>query len=430
MIKFLDKIFKINKNQSSIKKELIAAFTTFLTMCYIIFVNPLIVSSSGMDINYLFISTCLITAFSSIFIGFFANVPLAIAPGMGLNALFAYGIVMQMGYSYKVALLLTSLSGVLVIIFSMLFIGKKGNLIPENIKHGVTAGIGMFVIMIGLENAKIIVDHPATLVTLGDLSNPQSVLIFVCFIILIVMDIKKIVFAPILVMGILISFAYFNGYSNATSDISSLNIKNIFFQFDNNFNYFDVGIMVIIVSIFIASYFDSFGTFISYSYFANKGSIDNKKLKKSLIANGFAGILAGIFGTSPTALFLESNSGVKAGGRTGLTAIFIGLMFLCCLLLLPLLKYIPIFVASPMLMFVGFSMLKSAKNIDFEDVTEFVPAVAALIFMAITYSILNGIALAFVMYGVLKIVTLRYKELSFMNVVFFIMFSFYLFVMK
>jgi AGZA family xanthine/uracil permease-like MFS transporter len=411
----MNKFFKLSENNTNIKKEVYAGIITFLTMSYIIFINPIILAPSGINPVDVFIATCLVSALGAFLMAFYANLPLAVAPGMGLNALFTYTIVMQMGYTWQNALAITSIVGVIIVLVA-LFLSKDAIIkaIPISLKFAVTAGIGMFIILIALENSKIIIAHPATLVTLGNIKDPKVILIALSLFLIVALSIKKLYFMHIVAIVALSTYSVIIGETHfetlVTKDIA---IKQTFLSFDFN-NIINISIISLMFVVFFSCFFDSFGTFISYTYFLNpkNPTIDGSRFKKAMSVEGISCFFAGVLGTSPTSIFLESNTGVSYGGRTGLTALTIGTLFLLSILFSPLIKTVPLWAASPVLIFLGTLMMSSLKSIKWEDLTESLPAVLCVVLMPLTYSISTGIACAFIAYCALKLLSGKYKEVN------------------
>ena len=416
MIKLLNNIFKINSLSSSVKKEVIAGIITFFSMSYIIFVNPIILSKAGMSLTYVFIATCLTIGITAILMAFIANMPLIIAPGMGLNALFVYTIVLQMGYTWQQALTLILVSGIVMIVF-LLCIKKDflQNMIPLSLRHGITAGIGMFVIFIALQNSGFVVSNPSTLVSIGNLLTIKAILIIIMFFAIIYGFIKNFYFIPILSLIILCLVSYFTEESVITS-------TSIEYGFGSHFDFngiFNFAVMGVLITILFSSFFDSMGVIYSYTYLSNRKDLN---FKKPMYILGISNILAAFFGTSSSVIFLESNSGVVSGGRTGLVALVVGILCLLCLFLAPLVSLIPVWVATPILLYLGIVMLSSLQHVNWNDVTEYVPAIIALILMPLGYSIIIGLAASFISYIILKLIFNKYKDLTISTIILGILF--------
>ena len=408
----LNKIFNITQFNSSIKKEVYAGFITFFAMSYIAFLNPIILKDSGIDVSSVFIATCLSTAFAGFLMAFYAKLPLAVSSGMGLNAIFTYTIVLTMGYSWQNALAIVLLVGVIIFIVAFLFnINALVNSVPKNLKHAITAGIGAFIIFIALNNAGIIVNHPATLVSLGKINSVVPISIILMFFVLLYAHFKNWQFMPIISIVLLTLLSIFLGnthYNGLTSlDIS---VTKTFLQLDFT-NLFNLAVIMVIVSIFFSSFFDSFGVLLSYNYLA-KNSLNAKNTKRALQVQGLSSIASGLLGSSSSAIFLESNAGVSFGGRTGLVSLVIALLFLLTIFFSPLVSAVPIWAATPVLMYLGFLMLSAIKEIDFSDISEYIPALICLLIMPLTYSISYGISFGFISFVLLKIITKKHNDIS------------------
>ncbi|MGV3278188.1 NCS2 family permease [Rickettsiales bacterium LUAb2] len=430
----LEYLFKLKANNSSISSEVTAGFSTFLTMVYIIFVNPIILSSTGIPISQVFIATCIMIGIACCLVAFFTNLPLAMGPGMGLNAIFAYDIVANLHYSYHTALMVVFLSGLVSFVIFLVVPSKNIiNAIPENLKSGIVAGTGIFLIIIGLNLSKFIVSSNNTLVTLGNIHSIPVIFTFVLFLIMSFTYHKKFYFTPILIFIAAIVFNIINiSHQNTLhSLIEQSKLSNIHFKlFDFNLSDFHLSLLGIIITLFFASNFDSIGTFISYNE-TSKQNIKqtNKLLKKLLLIKGVSSMLAGIAGTSNMTIFLESNVGVKNGGKTGLTALTIGVLFISSLMLQPLLAFIPSWSSSPILLCIGFLMLQSSlAKLKFTDYTDYLPAIVAMLFIPLTYSITNGIAISLISYIIIKTINKKYREIYWLSYVLAFLFALYLIV--
>ncbi len=413
----LDKFFNITKSNSSIKTEIYAGFITFFAMSYIIFVNPIILKSTGISVSSVFIATALVSAFAAFIMAFYVKLPLVASTGMGLNAVFTYTIVLTMGYSWQNALALVFLEGVAIFLVAVFVnINFLINAIPNALKQGATAGIGAFIILISLNNSNIIISHPATLVTLGNIHSIISVSVFSMFFILLWAHYKKLHFMPLISIVLLTLLSLFINTTHYSGVVSfNINLSDTFFKFSFS-NILNFGALIAITIIFLSSFFDSFGALLSYNYLTGntKASLNNINTKRAIQVNGLASMLAGVLGTSSATIFLESNAGVSFGGRTGLSALVIGLLFLTSILFSPLISAVPIWAATPVLMYLGFLMLSALKEINWSDISQSVPALICVVFMPLTYSVSYGIAFGFISYVVLKILLGKYKEVNFL----------------
>lgn len=403
----LERLFKLSENRTTVRTEIIAGLTTFLTMSYIIFVNPDILSSTGMDRNAVFVATCLAAALGSLVMGLVANWPIGMAPGMGLNAFFAFTVVAAMGFTWQQALGAVFISG--MIFFVLTVTGIRSWLIagiPQSLRAAIAAGIGLFLGIIALKNAGIVVDNPATLVGLGNLHQPGVLLAILGFFIIAGLDALKVrgsILIGILVvtvLSILLGLSPFNGIVSAPPSLAPT-----FLQLDL-MGALHVGIFHVILVFVLVEVFDATGTLIGVAKRA--GLIEPGKpsnLGRALFADSTAIAAGSLLGTSSTTAYVESASGVQAGGRTGLTAVVIALLFLAALFISPLAGSVPAYATAPALLYVAGLMMHELVDIDWSDVTESTPAALTAMAMPFTYSIANGLAFGFISYVVLKAVT-------------------------
>lgn len=402
----LESFFKLKEHNTSIKTEVIAGITTFLTMAYIILVNPDILAQAGIDKDAAFVATCLAAAFATFAMGVYSNYPIALAPGMGVNAFFTYTVVLGQGYSWQVALGAVFIAGILFLILSVLPIRQWViNALPKSQKMAIAAGIGLFLAIIALQNMGIVVDHPATLVALGDISQPTVLLSIFCFLLIVTLEARKIPAAIIIgiIATTLLGAAFgFSSYSGVVSMPPSL--TPTFNQLDI-MGALDIGMIGIVIAFLFVHMFDTAGTLVTVASSANLLDKDGNlpRLEKVLLADSTAMAAGAVLGTSPTTSYIESTAGVEAGGRTGLTAVVVALLFLISLFLAPLVTSIPSYATFPVLLFVATMMLKNIIEIDWQDMTEFVPAVVTVIVMPLSFSITDGIGFGIITYGVLKI---------------------------
>ncbi|AXY57060.1 NCS2 family permease [Acinetobacter chinensis] len=403
----LERLFKLSENKTTFRTEVLAGLTTFLTMCYIIIVNPLILSETGMDHGAVFVATCLAAAIGCFVMGIVANYPIALAPGMGLNAYFTYSVCMGMGVEWQVALAAVFVSGLVFIAISMFKIREAiVNAIPMSLKFAIGGGIGLFLALVALKNAGIIVDNPATLVGLGDLKDPKVILALLGFFMVVVMHHYKIrgaIIISILAITAVSTLLGINEFKGVVGEIPS--IAPTFMQMDFT-GLFEASLIGVIFVFFLVDLFDSTGTLVGVSHRA--GLLKDGKLprlKKALFADSSAIVAGAALGTSSTTPYIESSAGVAAGGRTGLTAVVVGILFIACLFLAPLAQSVPGFATAPALLFVGVLMLQGITNIEWDDITEAVPAFMTIVFMPFTYSIADGIAMGFISYALVKLLT-------------------------
>ena len=412
---FLDRYFGLTANGTSVRTEALAGLTTFLTMAYIIFVNPSILAKAGMDQGAVFVATCIAAAVCSIVMGLYANYPLALAPGMGLNAFFAFTVVLTYKYSWQQALAAVFLSGVLFFILSVTGLREYIiNTIPRNLKYAIGAGVGLFLGIIALENAQIIVAHPATLVTLGHLNVPAPLLCLLGFILIVALHARRVHGATLIgillvgIIGIPLGLSNFTGIVSMPPSIAPTLLQMDFSRA------FELSFIVVVFSILMIDVFDNAGTLIAVTEKAGFVDKDGNvpRMKQALISDSFAAMFGASIGTSTTTSYIESAAGVEAGGRTGLTAVFVGLLFLVALFFSPLAGLIPSYASAAALLFVACMMANLLANLEWDDVTEAAPAVVAAITMPLTYSIATGIGLGFITYALIKLIAGRYKDVS------------------
>ncbi len=412
----MQKFFKLKEKGTNVKTEVIAGFTTFMTMAYILAVNPGILSSTGMDAGAVFTATALSSVIATLIMAFLANLPFALAPGMGLNAFFAFTVVLGMGYSWQTALTAVFLEGIIFLILTIFNIREAIiSSIPLNIKKAISAGIGLFIAFIGLQNAGIIVNNDATLITFGNIANPSVILAFVGIIIISLLLAYKVKGA--LLIGILITtiLGIPMGITKINLDSNFLppSIAPIAFQFDFS-NIFSADILIVLFTFLFVDMFDTVGTLIGVSTRAKMlnadGTIPN--CKQALFADAIGTMAGACLGTSTVTTYVESASGCAEGGRTGLTALVVAILFAVSLFLSPIFLAIPTAATTPALLLVGLFMASPIKEIDFSDYTEAIPAFICLIFMPLTYSIADGIVFSILAYVLIKLFSKRGKEVN------------------
>ena len=415
----LNKMFQLDAHQTTVRTELFAGLTTFLTMAYIIFVNPEILAIAGMDKNAVFVATCLAAAFGSLVMGFYANYPIALAPGMGLNAFFTFGVVKGMGVSWEIALAAVLISGVLFVILSVLpFREWIINSIPKSQKLAIAAGIGLFLGFIGLKSAGLVVDHPATLVQMGDLVSLKVLLAVLGFIVIVALDYKKVPGAIIIGILLVAVVGMMTGLAKAPTAIVSMppDPSPTFLALDmaGFFELAGATMLVLVFSFLLVDIFDTAGTLIGLGHQAKMldqdGNLPN--IGKALVADSSATVAGSIFGTSSTTSYIESASGIRAGGRTGLTAVAAAGFFLLALFFAPVATSVPAFATAPAIIFVACMMARGLAEIDWDDVTEFVPGVITALTMPLTFSIATGIGLGFISYVGIKLACGRLGDIS------------------
>lgn len=411
----LEKLFKLAQHQTSVKTEIIAGITTFLTMAYIIFVNPSMLEATGMDKGAVFVATCLAAAIGCFIMGFIANYPIALAPGMGLNAFFTYTVVLDMGYSWQVALGGVFVSGFVFVILS-LFKFRKWiiNSIPMALRHGIAAGIGLFLAIIALKNAGIVVDSPATLVTMGDITSFSALMTGLGLFIIVGLVHRGMPGAVMVSILAITIIAVATGNVNYNGIVSAPpSLAPTMLQMDIA-GALEVGMISVIFAFLFVDLFDTSGTLVAV---AQRGGLLGKngkfpRLGRALLADSTATMAGAALGTSTTTSYVESTAGVAAGGRTGLTAVVVGVLFLLALFFAPLAGMVPAYATAGALFYVAVLMVSSLSHIDWDDITEAVPVVIAAITMPLTFSIAHGIALGFISYFCVKLFAGKHQQLG------------------
>lgn len=410
----LTKIFGFNPKETKIRTEIMAGVTTFLTMAYILAVNPNILGDTGMDKGALFTTTALMAGLATIFMGVYAKLPLALAPGMGLNAFFAYSVCLVMGHSWQFALTAVFLEGILFILLTITNLREKiVEVLPDTLKKAISAGIGLYIAFIGLKSADIIVDNPATLVSLGKISEGSALLGIIGIVvtsILLVKNIKGALLIGIIattLIGIPLGVTQFNGVLSAPPSIEPIFMK---IQWDSILS---KDMFVIVFTFLFVDLFDCIGTVIGVTERA--GMVKNGKiphLKEVFVVDSIATTAGAMMGTSTVAVYVESAAGVNEGGRSGLTAVTTGIFFLLALFLSPLFLSIPVAATTPVLVLVGLMMMSSVLNVNFSDYSEAIPAFVCFLFMPLCYSISDGIVLGHLSYIFINLMSGNYKKVS------------------
>ena len=409
----LDRYFGLSEHGTDVRTELVAGVTTFLTMVYIVFVNPQILGNAGMDKDAVFVATCIAAAVSTAVMGLYANYPIALAPGMGLNAFFAFTVVLSYKYTWQQALAAVFCSGVLFFLISVFRIREYIiNSIPRNMKLAISAGVGLFLGIIALEEAKIVVAHPVTLVTLGDLKNPAAILCLLGFVLIAALNHRRIMGGTLIgilvvaVIGIPLGLAQFGGIVSTPPSLAPTLLQLDFSRA------FELTFVIVVFSFLFVDVFDNAGTLIGVTHRA--GLLDEHgnlpRMKEALISDSFAAMFGALIGTSTTTSYIESAAGVSAGGRTGLTAVTVAVLFLLALFFSPLAGMIPAYASAAALLFVACVMARGLAEIDWEDLTEYAPAVVAAVTMPLTYSIATGIGLGFITYALAKLIAGKFAE--------------------
>ena len=414
----LQTLFKLDAHGTDVRTEILAGVTTFLTMSYIIFVNPDILSTTGMDKNAVFVATCLAAALGTFIMAFVANWPIGLAPGMGLNAFFAFTVVKGMGFTWEQALGAVFISGCLFILLTIT--GVRSWLvagIPKSLRSAIAAGIGMFLAIIALSNAGVVVANPATKVGLGNLASLPVVLAAGGFLLIALLDYWR-VRGAILIGIVAVTLASMALGLTQYQGIVSMppSIAPTFFKLDI-LGALHAGFFHIILVFVLVEIFDATGTLTGIARKAgllkdggNGGKDGQGGLGRALFADSLAIFSGSLLGTSSTTAYIESASGVQAGGRTGLTALVVGLLFLAALFIAPLAAVVPAYATAPALLYVAGLMMRELLEVDWGDITESVPSALAALIMPFTYSIANGLAFGFIMYAALKLLTGRARE--------------------
>ena len=411
----IERLFQLQAHGTTMRREVVAGLTTFLTMAYIIFVNPSILQLAGMDFGAVFMATCLAAAFGSAFMGLYANYPIALAPGMGLNAYFTFGVVKGMGFTWEVALGAVFISGLIFLVISLVKLREMIiNAIPMSMKLGIAAGIGLFLGIIALKNANVVVAHPATFVTLGDMKSLPVLLSGLGFALIAALSARRIPGAIIIsilvvtVIAIPLGLTEFKGITSAPPSMAPTFMKM------DLAGALNIGLWSIIFVFLFVDLFDNTGTLIGVAHRAGLLDKEGKlpRIGRALVVDSTSASVGAMFGTSTTTSYVESAAGVDAGGRTGLTAVVVALCFLAAIFFAPLAGTVPAFATAPALLYVACLMTMGFKDLDWDDVTEFVPAVVTAIAMPLTFSIAHGIGIGFICYAAIKILAGRAGEMK------------------
>ncbi|MDC0006046.1 NCS2 family permease [Gammaproteobacteria bacterium] len=415
MNSILEKTFKLKSNNTTFQRELLAGFTTFITMAYIIFVNPQMMASSGMDYGASFVGTCLAAALACFVMGIYSNWPVGLAPGMGLNAFFTYTVVGEMGYTWEVALGAVFLAGILFVIMSVTPLRRwMLDSIPMNLRIAMGSGVGLFIGFIGLKSGGIIVANDATFVSLGNFMNIETLLSAVGFLLISVLANRQVSGAIIIgvlsvtLLGVFFNLVQFQGVIAYPPSIAPIFIKL------DILGAFDLAMISVIISFLFVNLFDTAGTLLGVASRAKlideSGEILN--LDKALKADSSSSVFGSFFGCAPVTSYVESSAGVEAGGRTGLTAVVVGFLFLIAIFFSPLAAIVPAYATSGALIYVAILMLSGMEKLDWSDLSELLPALIMIIMIPLTFSIANGIALGFIAYVVMKISSGEIRNIS------------------
>ena len=415
MLAILEKTFDLKLNNTTVKKELLAGFTTFITMAYIVFVNPQMMAASGMDQGASFVGTCLAAAIACIAMGLYANWPVGLAPGMGLNAFFTYTVVNEMGYAWEIALGAVFLAGILFVIMSVTPLRRwMLDSIPLNLRIAMGSGVGLFIGFIGLKSGGIIISNDATLLSLGDFSKIETLLAALGFLSITILSVRKIPGAIIIgvlgitIIGIFLGIVNFNGVVSMPPALAPTLMKL------DIMGALDLAMISVIMSFLFVNLFDTAGTLLGIATRANlvdeKGDIKN--LDKALKADSSSSVFGAFFGCSPVTSYVESSAGIEAGGRTGLAAVVVGILFIIAIFFSPVAAIIPAYATAGALVYVAILMLSGMERLNWQDSSELLPALIIIIMIPLTFSIANGIALGFIAYIAIKIFTGKLKSIS------------------
>ena len=424
-MEFLSKYFKLQENNTTIRTEILAGITTFMTMAYILAVNPDILSATGMDKGAVFTATALGSLIATLVMALYAKLPFALAPGMGLNAFFAFTVVLGMGHTWQFALTAVFIEGLIFIALTAFNIREMiVNSIPNNMKHAISVGIGLFIAFIGLKNAGIIVSSPATFVTLGDLTNatdnPGAIVAILALVVtgaLLALRVKGALLIGILVGTVI---GLFLGVTQlpASFEVAPPSLSPIFMKFEwTQILTFDM--LIVVFTFLFVDMFDTVGTLIGVSSKANMLDKEGRvpRVKQALMADAIGTTAGAMLGTSTVTTYVESAAGVSEGGRTGLTSLTVAVLFFFALFLSPVFLMIPGAATAPALILVGAMMMTPIKNIDFSDYTESIPVFLTIIMMPLTYSISEGILFGVLSYVILKLLTGKFKDITIVTAV-------------
>ena len=411
----ISEFFKLKENGTTLRREVLAGATTFFTMSYIIFVNPSIMSETGMDHGAIFVGTCLAAAVACFFMGLFANWPVALAPGMGLNAYFTYVVVGEMGYSWQTALAAVFIAGILFFIISVTPLRRwMLESIPSNLRIALGAGVGLFIGFIGLQAGGIVVANPATYLSLGDMRAPETFLAAFGFLLITVLSVKKVPGAIILgilgvtVIALVLGLVEFSGFVSSPPSIAPVFLE---LNFSDVLN---LSSTIVVLTFLFVNLFDTAGTLLAVATRAKLVGDDGqiKNLDRALKADSSASIAGVLFGCAPVTSYVESSSGIAAGGRTGLTAVVVGLLFCGAIFFSPIASIVPAYATAGALIYVAILMVSGMESLEWSDPTELLPALITIILIPLTFSIADGIAFGFTSYVLLKLFAGQREQIS------------------
>lgn len=409
----LETFFKLRDHGTTVRTELVAGLTTFLAMAYIIFVNPDILAAAGMPRESVFVATCLAAALGSLVMGLYANTPIALAPGMGLNAYFAFVVVGTLGYSWQAALGAVFVSGCLFLVVSLTRVREWiVEAIPRSLKFGISAGIGLFLAIIGFKNAGLIRADPATLVALGDLHAPGTVLAVLGLLLILGLQARRVTGGVVIGILAVTAASIVLGYSSFAGVVAAPpSLAPTLLAMDLAAA-FDAGLVAVVLTFFLVEVFDATGTLVGVSHRAGLMDADGRmpKLRRMLLADSVAITAGAALGTSSTTAYIESAAGTAVGGRTGLTAVVVAVLFVLALFFSPLAATVPAYATAPALIYVSVLMLRGLAELDWDDLTEVAPAVVCALAMPFTFSIAHGVAFGFIAFAVIKLLAGRVRE--------------------
>ncbi len=409
----LERTFALAEHGTNIRTEFVAGATTFLTMAYILFVNPQILGNAGMDKGAVFVATCIASAVSTLVMAFYANYPIALAPGMGLNAFFAFTVVLGYKYTWQQALAAVFCSGAIFFLLSMFRVREYIiDAIPKNLKLAISAGVGLFLAIIALEEAKIVVQHPVTLVTLGDLKQWPAALCLLGFVLIAALNYRKVIGGTVIgilvvtAIGIPLGLTQFGGVASTPPSLAPTLFKLDFSRIGEQ------TFVIVVFSFLLVDIFDNAGTLIGVTHRAGLLDKDGKlpRMRQALLADSFAAMFGSLIGTSTTTSYIESAAGVSAGGRTGMTALFVAVFFILALFFSPLAGMVPAYATAAALLYVACVMTQGLADMAWDDLTEYAPAVVTAVSMPLTYSIATGIGLGFITYVLAKVIAGKFTE--------------------
>ncbi|WP_419149642.1 NCS2 family permease [Pseudoalteromonas 'SMAR'] len=411
----LERLFSLHAMHTSAKTEVIAGLTTFVTMVYIVFVNPAMLAEAGMDHGAAFVATCIAAAIGCFIMGFWANYPIALAPGMGLNAFFTYGVVLGMGYTWQSALGAVFMSGCLFLLLSVFKVREWViQAIPLVLKRAIAAGIGAFLALIALKNAEIVVASPATLVQLGEITSPGPLLAIASFFVIAALMYREVKSGVLISILMVTAVAWYLGLVDYQGVVDMPpSIAPTYMQLDLN-GIFELSMLSVVFAFLFVDLFDTSGTLVAVTQKAGISDEHGRmpRLGRALSADSSATIAGSVLGTSTTTSYIESVSGVSVGGRTGLTSVVVGMCFLLMMFFAPLAQMVPAYATAGAILYVAVLMLQNLKLINWDEMSDAIPVSVVLLMTPLTFSIAHGIALGFISYTAVKLVCNKANEIS------------------